>query len=154
MKKQKDSFNVIEEDVAEEICDQCKSAEEFYSKLDLKISQGYDFNECLMLNNISINVYPRNENSKAESDETIITDLKEQTKIQNSSEHFENTENDSPRSCKTLTPKEKVRLWLPNTGVESDEINDNEMIISKKEDSDDEKIFNESFETVIAAKMT
>ena len=40
LKKQKESFNVIEEDFAEEICDQCKSAEEFYNKLDLKISEG------------------------------------------------------------------------------------------------------------------
>ena len=96
--------------------------------------------------------------------------MKEQTKTQKSSDQVENIENDSPRSSKTLTPKEKVRLWLPTTGVESDsnikeheEIKDNEMTISnltdeknneKRDDSDDDKMFNESFETVVAAQMT
>ena len=104
--------------------------------------------------------------NKAESEETIITDLKDQTKTKTPSETLDNIENDSPRSSKTLTPKEKVRLWLPNTGVDSEcqiikqeESQEQGIIIrnfdedTKKDDSDDDKLFSESFETVVAAQI-
>ena len=91
--------------------------------------------------------------------------MKDQTKTKTLSETLDN-ENDSPRSSKTLTPKEKVRLWLPNTGVDSgcqiirqEDIEKHEIVTrdfnedGKKDDSDDDKLFSESFETVVAAQI-
>ena len=162
LKSRNEAYDLIEEDF-EELCDQCKNAEEFFNNLDNKISKGSIFFLFRTRNSIKIFRDIEDCSKEEDSEETIITDLKIKTKNTKISEEKEknNEEDDSPRSNKTLTPKEKVRMWLPVAEALSNNPEDDlakPRELSKlddpnlKESSDypaEEDAFNQSFETVI-----
>ena len=133
LRKRKESFHVIDENIGD-VCEKCKEQDE-----DEKIENGQEKDEEKVTssspeekkkneekrdsddeNDTSVKVKEDNpkQESKGTKNEETKTD-KDQTEVENSISSIEEilegklSSASSLRSSKTMTPQEKVRLWLP-----------------------------------------